>query len=227
MLLESYKSTIDGLAAYLGDAFEIVLHSLDDLEHSTIKIVNGHHSGRKEGSPITDLALSMLKKIEHNNSEDGEKHAQVPYLTYMTGDKYGKPVKSTTMVIFGESREGEPRRAIGLLCINLYLDSPISTLAPFLGVISEVTAPRVDENFITNSNELIYSALHKTLVAVAGDHSVSEGRRNKEVITRLYFQGIFKLKNAVPAVAERLGISKNTVYLHLRHMEKKKMKKIS
>ncbi|MDR2740857.1 MAG: PAS domain-containing protein [Treponema sp.] len=67
LILDSYKTTIDGLAAYYGDAFEIVLHDLTDLDHSIIKIANGFHSGWKEGSPITDLALSMLEEIQKNN----------------------------------------------------------------------------------------------------------------------------------------------------------------
>uniref|UniRef100_UPI000B20528B PAS domain-containing protein n=1 Tax=Clostridium sp. NkU-1 TaxID=1095009 RepID=UPI000B20528B len=47
----------------------MVLHSLEDTEHSVIKIINGHHTGRTEGMPITDLALLMLEEIE----KDGEK----------------------------------------------------------------------------------------------------------------------------------------------------------
>lgn len=41
----------------------MVLHSLEDTEHSVIKIINGHHTGRTEGMPITDLALQMLEEI--------------------------------------------------------------------------------------------------------------------------------------------------------------------
>ena len=40
--------------------------------------------------------------------------------------------------------------------------------------------------------------------------------KNKEIIARLYSKGFFKLKNSVVECAEALGISKNTVYLHIR-----------
>ena len=62
-ILESYKVLAEGLANYLGDGYEIVIHSLGNLEHSVIKIINGYHTGRKEGSPITDLGLTMAKNI--------------------------------------------------------------------------------------------------------------------------------------------------------------------
>lgn len=64
IILESYKVVLDGLSKYLGDGYELILHSLEDLEHSVIKIINGHYTGRVEGAPITDLALSMLNKIK-------------------------------------------------------------------------------------------------------------------------------------------------------------------
>ncbi|MDR3303191.1 MAG: PAS domain-containing protein, partial [Treponema sp.] len=113
-ILDSYKTSLEGLSAYLGEAFEIVLHDLSDLDHSIIKVFNGFHSGRKEGAPITDLALSMLDQINKNAD---------PFISYLSRSKYGKPVKSTTIVIFGENRN-----AIGLICINLYLDSPLTSL---------------------------------------------------------------------------------------------------
>ena len=52
------------------------------------------------------------------------------------------------------------------------------------------------------------------------DSAISSINKNKEIIFRLYQQGIFNLKDAVITIAEALGISKNTVYLHLRNLEK-------
>lgn len=51
-ILNSYALMLNGLGAYLGDGYELVLHSLESLDHSVIKIINGHFTGRKEGSPI-------------------------------------------------------------------------------------------------------------------------------------------------------------------------------
>ena len=63
-ILQSYRNVVAGLENYLGEGYEIVLHSLESMEHSVIAIANGHHTGRQEGSPITDLALHMLHSIE-------------------------------------------------------------------------------------------------------------------------------------------------------------------
>lgn len=50
-ILKSYIPTLQGLAAYLGSSYEIVLHSLEDYDHSVIGIINGEHTGRRIGAP--------------------------------------------------------------------------------------------------------------------------------------------------------------------------------
>jgi predicted transcriptional regulator YheO len=213
MVIESYKMTMDGMAAYFGEAFEIVLHDLADLDHSIIKIVNGFHSGRKAGAPITDLALSMLEQIRENN-QGGPAEKRGPYITYFSSSKYGKPVKSTTIVIFGEKK-----KPIGLLCINLYLDSPLTSLLRNFSLAAP--AEYIAENFISDSNELIARSMEKVKAEVLADDAVPASQKNKEIVTLLYYQGIFKLKDAVQTVSRDLGISKNTVYLHIRTLEEK------
>jgi len=207
LLIESYKTTMEGLAAYYGDAFEFVLHDLTNYNRSIVKIVNGHHSGRKEGGPITDFALQMLEQIQKSGAS-----AKVPYTSYVSASKYGKPVRSTTIVIFGEKKT-----AIGLLCINLYLDSPISSLLQNFSITH--VGDYVGENFSSDSNELVIRTLERVRKEVESDSSVSPYLKNKEIIVQLYHQGIFKLKNAVSLVSKDMGISKNTVYLHLRSSE--------
>lgn len=67
-ILDSYKPVIDGLSQYLGNGYELILYSLEDPKHSVIKIINGHYTGRTEGSPITDPALTMLNNIKQKKS---------------------------------------------------------------------------------------------------------------------------------------------------------------
>jgi predicted transcriptional regulator YheO len=210
LILESYKTVAEGLAAYFGDAFEFVLHDLIDLDHSLTKILHGSHSGRKEGAPITDFALSMLEKIKEQNGDQGENGK--PYAVYFSQSKYGKPVRSTTIVIHGEQK-----KPIGLLCVNLYLDSPITSLLENFSFVR--AADYITENFSQDSGDLIIRSLARVKDEVYADDSIHEHLKNKEIITLLYHQGIFKLKNAVQTVSKELSISKNTVYLHIRALE--------
>ena len=94
MILQSYRSMVEGLGNYLGEAYEIVLHSLEDFQHSVIYINHGEHTGRKVGAPITDKALDFLIKFSENSSKQE---------TYYSVNAKGEPLKSTTIAIKGEN----------------------------------------------------------------------------------------------------------------------------
>lgn len=204
-ILESYRVVLDGLGDFLGSGFEIVLHSLESLDHSAIKVINGKYSGRTEGAPITDLALEMLAQIKNDKAHLCSK---IYYnLTYS-----GIPIRSATIPIIGEND-----RIIGLLCINFHLEASFYSVLNGIGMI---TPPELEisENLSTDTDELIVSAVNKVYERVAANDEISASNRNKEVIAQLNQMNIFKLKNAVCRVAECLRISKNTVYLHLRNI---------
>lgn len=205
MILESYKTVIDGLADYLGEGYEMVLHSLHNLDHSVIKIINGHYSGRKEGAPITDLALSMLAKIEEQQGSS--------YISYFNQNKKGEPLKAATITI-----RGEKNKVIGLLCINFYLNTPIHlVLQSFFSKGESVKGNITSENFVENVDELIQEAVEEAQHKVQNDPNITSVNKNKEIVHELYQKGIFNLKDAVIKVAEQMQISKNTVYLHVRN----------
>lgn len=206
-ILESYKLLLEGMSDYLGEAYEIVLHSLESLDHSVIKIINGYHTGRTEGAPITDLALSMLSKIQEQQ--------EFGYITYMSRNKKGEPLKSSTIAI-----QGEQGRIIGLVCMNLYLNSPFCQVinSLFRAPAQSPEQSPMGESFVDNVDELILTTVSEIRSQVQSDAGVPGYNKNKEIIARLYPRGIFNLKDAVQKTAEILGISKNTVYLHLRNL---------
>lgn len=204
VILESYKILVDGLSAYLGEGYEIILHSLEDLDHSVIKIINGHYTERCEGAPITDLALTMLEDLNRRSSLE---------IKAYFNHKSGKTLKSVTIPVVGEQR-----RIIGLLCINFHMEiSVFNFLTQFLP--NEASNISSSETFNKNADGLLISALEDAKAQIYGDKSVNASNKNKEIIRLLYQRGIFNIKDAVASVAEDLGISKNTVYLHLRNIQ--------
>lgn len=207
MILESYKSVLDGLADFLGSGYEIVLHSLEDIDQAAIKVINGHYTGRKEGAPITDLAMQMLSEIKRSGNNKKN-------LVYFNRSKKGTPIRSATLPITGESGQ-----IIGLLCINFYMDISLhSFLEDMITIGNGDKNESVVETYASNTDELIISSIETARVEVTNNHEITASNRNKEIIALLNQKGIFQLKDAVIKVASSLGISKNTVYLHLRNM---------
>lgn len=206
-ILRAYSSLVDGLADFLGGGCEIVLHSLANLERSVIKIANGHYTGRKAGSPITDLALAMLARAQTEGLHD--------YFSYLnTSEKNGR-MKSSTIIIRGTG--GKP---VGLLCINFYLDIPLSKIIDFF-MPERIEQQRFTliENHVTDTADLIASSVKQVKAAVDADKNIAVSQKNRQIIAELHARGIFQVKDSVNQVAGRLGISRNTVYMHLRSLK--------
>lgn len=203
-ILRSYEAVVDGLAMLIGSHCEIVLHSLQDLKCSAIRIANGEHTGRKIGSPITDLALSSLHHMQTDN-------VSKPYFTRAKGNVL---MKSVTIAI-----RNHEKRIIGLLCINMNLDAPLSQ---FLQTFTPTETQRELSsavNFANSVEDLVAQTVEHTIEEINADISVANNSKNKQIVCSLYEKGIFDIKDAIHQVAERLDISRHTVYLYIRQIK--------
>lgn len=200
-ILASYFPVVDGIAALIGEHCEIVLHSLEFLEHSAIYIVNGHNTDRKIGSPITDRALWSLHHMQTDS-------VSKPYFTRAKG---GVLMKSVTIAI----RNGK-QHVIGLICININLDVPVSQF------LNSFIAPQETEgsvNFASSVEDLVAQTIESTIVEIKNDRNISNSNKNRHIVTALFEKGIFDIKDAINQVAGRLEISRHTVYLYIRQLK--------
>lgn len=210
LILNSYRLVLDGLSEYLGPGYEIVLHSLEDYDKAAIKVINGHHTGRKEGAPITDLAVQMLSEIKNSDS----KHKN---MVYFNQNCRGIPIRSATLPIVGEKE-----RIIGLLCMNFHMDVSLHDfLNGLMKIKDSVRQESIVETYANSADDLILTAVEAARVEVSNNTEISASNRNKEIIAILNQKGIFQLKDSVLKVAKSLGITKNTVYLHLRNLSER------
>jgi len=107
-ILANHEPIAETIALTFGKGCEVVIHSLEDLGKSIVKIFNGEVTGRVLGAPITDMGLKVASKaVDTTESVIGP---------YFSKTKTGKPLKTTTMIIRND--EGTP---IGFLCINFDL----------------------------------------------------------------------------------------------------------
>lgn len=204
-ILASYEAVVDGLAMLIGGHCEIVLHSLEDLKCSAVRIANGEHTGRKVGSPISDLALRMLHDMAGEDSSVSR--------AYFTRAKNGVLMKSVTIAI-----RNHEQRVIGLLCININLDVPFSQIMQtFIPPETQDIATSV--NFASSVDYLVAQTLEFTIEEVNADRNVSNNAKNRQIVLNLYEKGIFDIKDAINQVADRLNISKHTVYLYIRQFK--------
>ena len=126
-------------------------------------------------------------------------------------------IKAATLPIIGTDD-----KIIGLICINSYLDIPLD-----MWMEDWFTAPDKqngdEEVFVKNAGDLLTHSIEKVYQEVKNNNNISNMNRNKEIVKRLNQMEIFNFKDSVEKVAEYLGISKNTVYLHLRSEKNNKL----
>ena len=206
-ILYSYVNVAEGVAEFLGNFCEVVIHNLENMDHSVMHIINGHLSGRQAGASISEVTLSFLNRMMAEPNLD--------HLYYFAKNKRGETFKSSISAIMGEKGN-----IIGLLCINMYLSSPISDLVHFMTPSENTKQENISETFVENTVELMLHALEEAKKAVYSNLSISSSNKNKEIVSTLYQKGIFNLKDSVVTIADHLGISKNTVYMHIRNMNK-------
>ncbi|MDD3393467.1 MAG: hypothetical protein EOM28_09270 [Clostridia bacterium] len=207
VLLNSFVTVAEGVAEFWGDFCEVVIHNLENMDHSVMHIFNGHLSGRQVGAAISEVTLSFLNRMM---AEPNLNH-----LYYFAKNKRGETFKSSISAIVGENGT-----IIGLFCINLYLASPISALIQCMTPEDNTKQENISETFVENTTELMLHALEEAKKTVYSNLSISSSNKNKEIVSILFQKGIFNLKDSVITIAEHLGISKNTVYMHIRNMNK-------
>lgn len=203
--MKSFFQIADMISNLIGPHCEVVLHSFEDYNASVNKIINGYHTDRKVGSPITDMGL---KKIQLFN-----KTGMTNTLSYFTKNKKGQIFKSATAVI-----SGEKGNAIGLFCVNINLSVPFHQLIETLLPDGEEAIP-LREYFGSNTSEVVMEAAEKILSDVDKDLSISKKFKKKEIVKRLFDNGIFELKDAVRIVSARLGITHYAIYKYLREFK--------
>lgn len=156
----------------------------------------------------------MLKRIKDQGISSGKEF----YPPIQLSMPLGESLKSSTIPILGQNN-----RVIGVLCINLYLDSPLSE------VLESITGPKdvhtEQENFANDMTDAFTASINNARNQVMSNNNIAAVNKNKELIRILHEKGFFYMKNSVPKVAADLGISKNTVYLHLRSIENKEQKR--
>lgn len=186
------------ITSLLGRCCEVVIHDTSDLEHSIIW-VQGDVTGRRVGGMISDLGLEMLHR--------GELH---PLFNYTTYTESGKTLRSASIWLRDQSGE-----IFGGFCINLDV-TPILALREF----SRDLAPDDARTDLSEAHPSDLGDMIDTMIAECEYRTGKPaGEMNKEqrveVVRFLEARGAFRVRNSAVVVANRLGVTRKTIYNYL------------
>lgn len=197
------EPVVEGVAEIFGRNCEVVLHSLEDMSHSVVKIVNGHVTGRKVGSPLTDFGVELLRKADSLERDVTD--------SYYTKLDDGRLLKSVTMLI--RNIQG---KSIGFMCINIDLSVPLLDLLREFSPTGHESSEDIIEHFPPTVKDLISRALEMVMADVNNRKEISPSEKSKLVVLGLYKRGIFNVRGSIDLLAKEMGVSRYTVYNYVR-----------
>ncbi|MCR4706356.1 MAG: helix-turn-helix transcriptional regulator [Clostridiales bacterium] len=202
-MLQFLKNEAKGIATMLGPNCETIVHDMTRPGHPILAIYNGAVTGREIGSTadifgdIGDYDPSLYSNRDYQNQ------------LVLTRD--GRMIKSSTFNVSGS----EFRFALG---INI----DITGFMRAQQTLSELTATSGDlqETLMQDARSQLEELLRECVSAVGKDLSEMQKSDRMRVIRMLMKRRAFSYQKAVAIVAERLGVSRYTVYKYIHEMEK-------
>lgn len=197
------RPVVDGIRETFGRKCEVVLHDYRRPEHSVIA-VSGDVTGRQVGSAMSEIGLKLMRRGDDACDE----------LNYVTRLPDGRSIKSSTVLL--RDPDGH---VFGALCINFDV-TDLRVLSRLVGELAGDTEP-TEAAATTFSNDI--DAVIDSVLAEVEDqlgHSLTRltVTERTEVFRLLDQRGLFQIRRAVPLVAERLGLSRASVYNYISRL---------
>ncbi|WML33044.1 PAS domain-containing protein [Clostridium sp. OS1-26] len=203
--LEKFIPTANLIAKTFGKNCEVVIHDLSTPQNSVVYAVNNHVTGREVGQSFDHLVKDVLLSKEFHEDYTAN-------YKFITGD--GREIKSSTALI-----RDSKGKVIGALCINYDLEIMRNFqgfLEDFMSVKQEKTEEDVEP--FDNVIEIVDDLTDK--IINTNDVDTLKRKDKIDLIKFMDKKGIFLIKGAIEKVAEKLNISKVTVYSYLDEIKK-------
>ncbi len=215
--LAPYIPVADLIAKTFGDDCEVVLHDFAEPRHSVVYVANGLVTGRQVGESFRHL---IAKAVEAKEDEDG-------VIANYCFRENGKLIRSSSLLIRGGQRE-----LVGALCVNVDMSKAEAAAKWLQGLLPAAEQSRMPQESAAAGSDAGSARASRSMTELASeliDRIVAEepaGRltreRRLELIRFMDSKDVFLVKGAIERVAERLGISKVTVYSDLDEVRGKR-----
>ncbi|WP_426502107.1 helix-turn-helix transcriptional regulator [Dactylosporangium sp. McL0621] len=205
-ILAALRPVADGIAATFGPTCEVVLHDYRRGERSVVAVA-GSVTGRAVGGALSEIGLAVLAQGDAAGND----------LNYVSRTPDGRVVKSSTMPL--RDPDG---RVFGALCVNVDVTA-LRQAGDLLSALAGAVPPQPPATTFTNDFEDVVDALVRAEELARGRPAAGLGRGERIALLRaLDERGVFRVRNAVPRVADRLGVSRSAVYADLAESRKDK-----
>ncbi|MGX7112524.1 helix-turn-helix transcriptional regulator [Gemella cuniculi] len=216
--MENYIPIVDFISEIVGNKCEVVLHDLRGDLNKTIIYIKNSLSGRKVGSPATDLLVDILNK---------EIYKEKSYLTnYKSKGDGGKKFKSSSFFIKNDENE-----LIGMICVNIdYSEEMLmfDKLEEFLEQFSKVNDKEFYNKEANEEIENLYGTMDNivedTIYKVTGYYNIKDKKLKKDdrlkIVSILNERGFFAVKESISQIANIFNMSEVSIYKYIQEIKK-------
>ena len=244
LIIQSLAQLVEPLASLMPDC-EVVVHDLSQVP-TTIVAIAGGLTGRKVGDPATDVLLKQLAegrvRTMVNYSSVLPDGRRIRCATIAVKDSRGNPVAALCINSSVEIWSGLLKICQQMLYGSIDASSESELEVDFdkdldqnqrygigkktgfeAGQISRGTysaeANSAGEAFVHNLDDLANIVLDRAVASQGVPVELMTKSHKKEVIRQAKEQGFFFLRDAAETLADRLQISRFTVYNYLKEIE--------
>lgn len=202
-MLQFLQRIADGVSMMFGNNCEVVIHDLEKSESSIVYITNGHVTDREIGGKLDILGTKELAEVFKGVDLVNKKGVA----------KNNHFIKSSTFHAKGEDYHfalGINYDYTNMLMVHNVVNDLIN-----VGDCIDVAAAAPDENLENKLERMFTEAMDYI------GKPITFMRKNDrvEMIRYLNEQGAFSIHKGIPIIAEKMNISRYTIYNYLKEIK--------
>lgn len=206
-MLAFLKNEARGIAMMFGPNCETLVHDMTRPGHPILAIYNGSVTDRDVGSTadifgdIGDYDETIYKNKDYTNQ--------------MVLSRDGRTLKSTTFNVVGDDFH---------FALGINLD--ITNMVRATQMLTELTATSGDlqQTLMQDARSQLEELLRECISAVGKEPDAMKKTDRMRIIRMLYKRRAFTYQKSVAIVAERLNVSRYTVYKYMHELEEAEKK---
>ena len=184
-----------------GPGCETVIHDCENYDNFIAEIYNGHVTGRKQGDCVY-VTGEPVNEQGFQNIDPG-----TDYMNCQVVTPGGKTIKSSTIYFKNENYH-----------YGLGINFDVSQYVGIRDVLDKFISTSTKLEDELHSRQSLNQIINEC-IGIIGLPVEKMGKYDRvRVIELLYARNVFRMQKAVPYVAERLKISRFTVYNYLREL---------
>lgn len=191
-----------GIAVTFGPSCETLIHDMSVPGHPIAAIYNGHVTGREVGSTVD--VLGSTRDLD-------EVVADVDFVNHLAVTPQGRQIKSSTFQLSGDGY----RYALG---INFDFTDLVQANRLILGLMN---VGGDLQSAIWEAGEGMLAQIFEEALGIVGKPVDGMNKQDRLALIRLLKERhVFDIQKSIPFVAEKLGVSRHTVYNYLHELDK-------